>query len=58
VNFVVDATLTFPIPHLVDGQLVGELGVAEIKERTCYALRGRFARIVETEPLLRELGAR
>jgi nicotinamidase-related amidase len=57
VDFVVDATLTFPIPHVVDGRLVGELGVAEIKERTCYALRGRFARIVETEQLLRELGA-
>ena len=56
VDFVVDATLTFPIAHLVDGQPVGELGVAEIKERTCYALRDRFARIVETEQLLRELG--
>jgi len=55
VDFVLDATLTFPIPHRVGGRVVGELGVAEIAERTCYALRDRFARIVETDQLLREL---
>jgi|GEM_PF-2346464 hypothetical protein len=41
-----------------DGRLVGELGVAEIKERTCYALRGRFARSVDTAQLVWQLGAR
>jgi nicotinamidase-related amidase len=55
VDFVLDATLTFPIQHKVDGQVVGELGVAEIEERTCYALRDRFARIVTSAQLVREL---
>ncbi|MDR3673313.1 MAG: isochorismatase family protein [Holophaga sp.] len=55
VDFVLDATLTFPIPHMVDGQQVGELGVAEIAERTCFVLRDRFARIVDTAQLLGEL---
>jgi nicotinamidase-related amidase len=57
VDFVVDATLTFPIPHRVDGQVVGELGVTEIEERTCFALRDRFARIVTAAQLARELQA-
>jgi nicotinamidase-related amidase len=57
VDFVQDATLTFPIAHVVDGRLVGELGVAEIAERTAYALRDRFARIVATEQLAQELQA-
>ena len=57
VDFVLDATRTFPIQHHVDGRLVGELGVAEIAERTAYALRDRFARIVATEQLVRELAA-
>jgi nicotinamidase-related amidase len=57
VDFVLDATLTFPIPHVVDGATVGELGVAEIAERTCFVLRDRFARIVDTAQLVRELGA-
>ena len=57
VDFVLDATLTFPIPHMVDGRLAGELGVAEIEERTCFALRGRFARIVDTARLAQELQA-
>ena len=57
VDFVLDATRTFPIQHLVDGRLVGELGVAEIAERTAYALRDRFARIVATDQLVRELAA-
>ncbi len=55
VDFVLDATLTFPIQHWVDGRVAGELGVAEIAERTCYALRGRFARIVDTAQLIAEL---
>ena len=57
VDFVLDATRTFPIQHHVDGRLVGELGVAEIAERTAYALRDRFARIVATDQLVRELAA-
>lgn len=57
VDFVMDATRTFPIPHQVDGRLVGELGVDEIIERTTFALRDRFARIVETQQLVQELGA-
>jgi nicotinamidase-related amidase len=57
VDFVLDATRTFPIQHHVDGRLVGELGVAEIAERTAYALRDRFARIVATDQLVRELEA-
>lgn len=57
VDFVLDATRTFPIPHLVDGRQVGELGVAEIIERTAYALRDRFARIVATDQLVGELAA-
>jgi nicotinamidase-related amidase len=57
VDFVMDATRTFPIAHRVDGRVVAELGVAEIEERTCFALRGRFANIVETGQLVRELEA-
>jgi nicotinamidase-related amidase len=55
VDFVLDATLTFPIPHRVDGKVVEELGVAEIEQRTCFALRDRFARIVDTAQLVLEL---
>ena len=44
VDFVTEATLTFPIPH---PDRPGEaLGVEAIRERTEYVLRGRFARIV------------
>ena len=42
VTFVTEATATFPIPHR-SGE--GELGVADIIERTEYALAGRFATI-------------
>ena len=42
VTFVTEATATFPIPHR-SGE--GELGVADIIERTEYALSGRFATI-------------
>lgn len=53
VDFVIDATLTFPIPnHDVPGE---ELGVREVEERTVYALRRRFARIVRTSELVAEL---
>jgi nicotinamidase-related amidase len=55
VDFVIDATMTFPIRNWdVPGE---ELGVQAIEERTVYALRRRFARVVKTETLVRELGA-
>jgi len=54
VDFVIDATMTFPIRNWdVPGD---ELGVEAIEERTVYALRRRFARIVKTGTLVRELG--
>src|SRR5262249_52494601 len=43
VDFVLDATLTFPIQHVVDGRVVDELPVADIERRTAFALRKRFA---------------
>lgn len=53
VDFVTDCTMTFPIPnHDVPGE---ELGVEAIRERTEYALRGRFARIVTAAQLVGEL---
>ncbi len=55
VDFVIDGTMTFPIRNWdVPGE---ELGVEAIEERTIYALRRRFARIVETATLVRELSA-
>ena len=53
VDFVVDATNTFPIanPDVPDE----ELGVDAVRERTIYALRRRFARIVSTATLVDEL---
>jgi nicotinamidase-related amidase len=55
VDFVIDGTMTFPIPnHDVPGE---ELGVEAIEERTVYALRRRFARIVQTATLVSELEA-
>jgi nicotinamidase-related amidase len=55
VDFVIDATMTFPIANPdVPG---AELGVEAIEERTTYALRGRFARIVRTTTLVSELDA-
>lgn len=53
VDFVTEATLTFPIPHLEHpGE---ELGTQAIRERTEYALRGRFARIATVAGLTSEL---
>jgi nicotinamidase-related amidase len=53
VDFVVDATDTFPIANTdVPGE---ELGTDAIIERTVYALRRRFARIVSTATLVGEL---
>jgi nicotinamidase-related amidase len=55
VDFVADATDTFPIPNPdVAGE---ELGVDAVVERTVYALRRRFARIVTTAALVQELSA-
>lgn len=55
VDFVTEATMTFPIPnHDVPGE---ELGVEEIRCRTEYALRRRFARITTVAQLEAELRA-
>jgi nicotinamidase-related amidase len=52
VDFVTEATMTFPIPnHDVPGKV---LGVDAIVERTEYALRRRFARIVTVAELAGE----
>jgi nicotinamidase-related amidase len=53
VDFVVDATDTFPIAN--PDVLGEELGVDAVIERTIYALRRRFARIVSTATLVGEL---
>jgi len=56
VDFVIDATLTFPIPNWdKPGE---ELGVDAIKERTEYALRKRFARITHVAELEAEVKER
>jgi nicotinamidase-related amidase len=53
VDFVTEGTMTFPIPNYdVPGE---ELGVDEIRCRTEYALRKRFARIATTAQLKSEL---
>jgi nicotinamidase-related amidase len=55
VDFVADATDTFTIPNAeAPGE---ELGVEAVIERTVYALRRRFARIVTTAALVQELSA-
>lgn len=55
VDFVIDGTMTFPIKNWdVPGE---ELGVDAVEERTIYALRKRFARIVKTDTLVAELEA-
>jgi nicotinamidase-related amidase len=53
VDFVTEATLTFPIQD--PGKPGAELGTEAIKERTEYALRGRFARIATVAELQTEL---
>jgi nicotinamidase-related amidase len=53
VDFVTEATMTFPIPNWdKPGE---ELGVDDIRERTEYALRRRFARITTVNQLTKEL---
>ena len=52
VDFVSEATLTFPIPH---PEIDEELSADEVVRRTEYALRDRFARINTVAGLLKEL---
>jgi nicotinamidase-related amidase len=53
VDFITEATMTFPIPNWdKPGE---ELGVDAIRERTEYALRRRFARIITVDRLTKEL---
>jgi nicotinamidase-related amidase len=52
VDFLIDATLTFPIADPATG---GELSTDEILRRTEFVLRGRFARITEVDQLTGEL---
>src|SRR6266581_3247239 len=53
VDFVTEATMTFPIPNWdKPGE---ELGVEAIRERTEYALRRRFARIITVNKLTGEV---
>jgi len=51
VDFVTEATMTFPIPH---PELPEELSTEEIVRRTEYALRNRFARIARVDALVAE----
>jgi nicotinamidase-related amidase len=53
VDFVTEGTMTFPIPNPdVPGE---ELGVDDVRIRTEYALRGRFAAIKTVAQLAAEL---
>ena len=53
VDFVTEATMTFPISnHDRPGE---DLGVDEIRERTEFVLRRRFANIATVESIAREL---
>lgn len=52
VDFVTEATATFPIPNHATGE---ELPVESIIERTEYVLRHRFAEIVTVDELAHEL---
>jgi nicotinamidase-related amidase len=52
IDFVTEATLTFPIPHWAGG---AELSTGAITERTEYALARRFARIRTVEEVVADL---
>jgi nicotinamidase-related amidase len=54
VDFVLDATMTFPISDPASGE---ELSTADILHRTAFVLRKRFARIIGTADLIAEVGA-
>jgi nicotinamidase-related amidase len=51
-DFVSDATMTFPIVNAETGE---ELGTDDIVRRTEFVLRGRFARIVRVDDIVREV---
>ncbi|HYL04673.1 MAG TPA: isochorismatase family protein [Thermoanaerobaculia bacterium] len=55
VDFVTDGTMTFPIPNV--DRPGEELGVEDIKTRTEYALRQRFARLTSAAQLAAEVAA-
>jgi nicotinamidase-related amidase len=52
VDYVTEATLTFPMTHPVTGR---RFETAELKEKTELVLHNRFARIVTVEECLRGL---
>ena len=52
VDFVTEATLTFPIPNPETGEF---LAVDDIVERTEYALRRRFAQIATVDQIMAEV---
>lgn len=52
VDYVTEATLTFPMTHPISGRTYS---AEEIKEKTELVLAGRFARILSVEQLLAEL---
>lgn len=54
VDFVTEATLTFPIKHWDGGP---DLSAEEVTRRTEYALAGRFARIASVDQVLDDLKA-
>lgn len=54
VDFVIDATLTFPI---ADPETGDELSTAEILRRTEFVLRRRFARITPVERLILQVAS-
>lgn len=54
VDFVTEATMTFPIRNAATGS---ELSVEAIRERTEYVLRGRFASISSVASLVEEMEA-
>ena len=56
VDFVTEATMTFPIYERADGS-GRELSTDEIVERTEFALRRRFARIVTVDGVAGEVSA-
>lgn len=55
VDFVTEATLTFPISEHPDGS-GRALSAAEIVDRTEFALRRRFAEIARVDTVVQELG--
>jgi nicotinamidase-related amidase len=54
VDFVTEATLTFPIVNEVNGE-TRELSAEAVVERTEFALRNRFARIATVDDVVAEL---